>query len=369
MAQFQINFTDPKGFYYEGETVAGNATVVLREEMRFHKLTIKFKGKSYCRWTTGSGDGRKSHWNHEDYFKEKVILLTAASSSNDIWLGPGEYNYPFSFHLPTNLPPTFESARDTGYVRYYMKVAFDMDSILKSDIEAKIPFIVVATPSDLDLRPNLLEPVNDTREKLLCCLCCQSGPIRLRCQLNKQAFYIGEPIIFSVEVDNRETDKDLRKVEAMLVKEVVLISTTSWKERHHFPESSVVLTQGVQARAEESWQNIRLNIPANITPSFENCKCVHVNYQFVVAVDIPSAIDTSVTFPITVANGIQTSQPLVNPPMIHDVPPVQQYGMPSAPSAGMYQQAYPPPIVAQPPPSQPPPPYPVDNLTKDKSAQ
>ena len=357
MAQFLVNFSDPKGFYYPGENVTGSITISLRDEIRFRELTLKFKGKSYCHWTSGTGDNKKSHTNQEEHFKHKIVLLTSLSTSDDMSLGPGEFSYPFIFQLPCNLPPTFESSRHTGYVQYSLKIAFNVNSGLKSDIKAKIPFKVIGTPIDLNQTPRLLEPADAVTEKFLCCLCCRSGPISLRCQINKQAFYIGEPIIFSVELDNKATDRELRKVEATLSKEVMMISSSSWKGRHNFPESSVLLTQSVQPGAEESWHNVRFNIPTNIVPTFENCKCIHVTYAFVVEVDIPNAIDTKVVLPITIANGVQTSQPVIQPPEVQPVPPAgaNLYGMHTAPAGDLYQQTYPPSITMQPPPSQQPP--------------
>lgn len=97
MAQFQIKFTDHKGFYYPGESITGSAIVNLGDEIRLHNLILKFKGKSYCLWTEGTRDGMKFCSNREEYCKQKVILLTSTSSTVEIFLGPGEFNYPFSF--------------------------------------------------------------------------------------------------------------------------------------------------------------------------------------------------------------------------------------------------------------------------------
>ena len=191
-----------------------------------------------------------------------------------------------------------------------------MDSTVKSDKEAKIPFKVVESPIDPNQMPRLLEPTNGLKEKFLCCLCCQSGPIRLRCEINKQAFCIGEAIIFTVELDNKATDRDLRKVEARLLKELVLISSKSRKQTSHCPESSVVLTQGIQPGGEESWHNVQLNIPTDIVSTFENCKCIHVTHVFIVEVEIPNAINAKVVLPIKITNGVHTSQPVTPPPVV-----------------------------------------------------
>ena len=183
-------------------------------------------------------------------------------------------------------------------------------------------------------------------EKFLCCLCCQSGPIQLKCQINKQAFNPGEAIYLNVEVDNTATDTDLRQVKIKLEETVVFISLGISKRRHHRNISSCVVGSGIKGRDQGSWQNVQVNIPTDIVPSFENCKCVHLTYNCVVSVDIPSAIDSKVEFPISIVYSVQATQPPLGTQFFN---PSVAY--PPGPSA--------PPVTMQPEllPSQPPPPY------------
>ncbi|XP_028394255.1 arrestin domain-containing protein 3-like [Dendronephthya gigantea] len=384
MPRFDVNFADPKKFFYPGETIFGDIIVRVDSAVKCKKISLKFKGKSSVRWTTGSGDDRKTHWNNEEYFNNSVTLVTPLPPESEIILQPGDFHYPFQFQLPNNLPPSFEAPFTTGAVLYYMKIKIDVDSWrLKSDIEEKIPFKVVASPVDLNQTRNLLEPATVTEEKFLCCLCCQSGPIRLVGRIQKQAYYLGDQIIFSFEIDNKETDKPLRKIEARLTQKLTLISNTGCTSEDENAKSSVRLSEGLSPRGEESWHDVALNIPTDIIPSFDNCKCMHLEYYFIVNVDIEAAFDPKVLFPIKISSGPQMMQPGEPPFLPGNVLTAPGMGYPSS-TTGVYPPpinpppslgyppptshpqpaGYPSPAVTQQPttwnPDQPPPPYPME---------
>ena len=143
MPRFDVNFADPKTFFYPGEVVIGNIVVKLDSALNCKEISLKFKGKSYVRWTTGSGDKKKIHRNTEEYFKRAIILAAPVPPDSEMTLLPGEFLYPFEFQLPNNLPPSLDASYGTGYIRYYMKIKIDVDSCrLKSDVGEKIPFKV-----------------------------------------------------------------------------------------------------------------------------------------------------------------------------------------------------------------------------------
>lgn len=180
----------------------------------------------------------------------------------------------------------------------------------------------------------MLEPKSEKIEKILCCLCCQSGPISIRAELQKQAFHVGEPLFFSLEIDNRATAKPLRKIEAKVMQRVSFFST-SRKETQEFAISSGILSEGIPPRGEGTWKDMKLDLPDDTVPNFE-CKCMLVEYYFVASVDIESAFDPKVIFPITIVNCVSTIQPgligsengkthadvVVNQPPIGPLPPI-----------------------------------------------
>ena len=207
-------------------------------------------------------------------------------------------------------------------------------------------------PIDFNLTRHLLEPAGSTEEKFLCCLCCQSGPIRLVGEIQKKAYHLGDQIIFSFELDNKETDKPLRKVEARLMQQFTFISNTGRTRETDEVKSSVRLSEGVSPRGEDSWNDVALNIPFDIIPSFNNCKCMHLEYLFVVNVDIESAFDPKVVFPITISSGPQIVQPTFQPPFLpgNVIPPATTPLPAGAPPPAIYPPAtgYPQPVAYPP---------------------
>lgn len=224
---------------------------------------------------------------------------------------------------------------------------------------------------------NMLEPATATEEKFLCCLCCQSGPIRLAGSIQKQAYHLGEQIVFSFELDNKQTDKALRSVEARLMMKFKYFSDFISTREYESAKSSVLLSEGVGPRGEDSWNNVTLNIPTDAMPSFNNCKCMHLNYFFIVNVDIAGAFDPQISFPIVILSSPQAAQPTLQPPSVaidimHSAP-----GVPYPPATNMppggpiplapyppLAEGYPTPTITQQPinwnPDVAPPAYPGD---------
>lgn len=199
-------------------------------------------------------------------------------------------------------------------------------------------FKVAAFPVNLDQMRYLVEPVTITEEKFLCCLCCQSGPIKLIGSIPKQAFTPGEQIQLSFELDNMETDQPLRAIEAKLMAKFKATSNIGVKYENEWAESSVELCNGMAPRNKNTW-NVTLNIPKDTTPNFQNCKCLQLDYYFIVKVDIEAHFDANVSFPITISSGPFSVQPS---PMSIDVSSTAYAPQSILPSA----KGYPPPSLS-----------------------
>jgi hypothetical protein len=130
--------------------------------------------------------------------------------------------------------------------------------------------------------------------------------------IQKRLYHPGEQIVFSVEVDNKETNKTLG-IHAVLLAWYTIFGKSGKKKRSHPKEvADLLLTGSMLERSHEIWKDVTLNIPEDTTTSFQNCKCVHLEYKFTVNVHISSAysFDTKVSLPIVIANGPQNAQPV-----------------------------------------------------------
>lgn len=346
MAECQIYFDNETRAFFPGENITGNVVISVRKRIKFHALVATFKGKSACEWSEGSGENRRSYDNKEKYFEDDCVLIGVSSNSN--FLDPGQFQFPFNFQLPTNIPPSFiyGCLGASVMISYNMRVAFKMKGMMESDIKWMAYLHIMAPLVDPNQMPHLLEPATKVKEKFLCCLCCQSGPIVTRLQLEKQVFYSGEPIVFHAELDNKATNKTLGEVEAKLVKQITLLDgATANTMTFSSTAASAIIAPSINAGGEDTW-NVQLNIDGSPEPTFENCKCVNVTYLFLIEVGIPSGINAKAKLPVTILTRptSSTSQP------IEAMPPVgvQPHDIPGPESSNEHPQYLSTPIVEQP---------------------
>lgn len=64
-----------EGTFSAGDTVVGTASFKLTDETKVKSIVVKVKGEARVHWTEGTGDNRRSHSDHRNYFKEKVYLV------------------------------------------------------------------------------------------------------------------------------------------------------------------------------------------------------------------------------------------------------------------------------------------------------
>lgn len=147
MTRFEVQFTDPKNYFYPGESIAGNIIVLCDEPVTCRRILLTFYGESFSKWTEGSGDSREWHYNTEEYFNTTIILLAPSPPHSNITLSPGNVILPFQIRLPRNLPPSFDVKRYivyVAYVRYLMiiRIQDGISSGRKANIITQIPFQV-----------------------------------------------------------------------------------------------------------------------------------------------------------------------------------------------------------------------------------
>ena len=358
MAQCFINIENPKGFFYPREVIAGHVTAILNEAAKMQKVTLKFIGGSAVRWL---GNDREFHGNNEVYFINGLVLMEPKTPEKYVNFQAGEFRFPFQFQLPPNLPPSTSISVPKNMVKanveYLMKTEISVNNKMTT---ASTAFQVVSSPKDFEEIRDLLEPTSLTEEKNFGCLCCRSGPLRLSANIQKQIYYVGEKIVFSVEVDNRETEKELGIIEAKL-KPVFTFTSDSGDTWVDFGknESSVRLAENMAPCSEKRWNDVTLDIPTHITPSFDDSGCINMSYLFTVKIGTGFASDLRVVFPITVSSRPpnmvqQASQPFpgaILPPSTTDGQP-SMIRLPTSsnnPTVSYTPQKYCPPIVTQQP--------------------
>lgn len=122
---------------------------------------------------------------HDKCFRFSIPFISK-QGSQDLFLEPGEYSYPFQIQLASNLPTSFEGKN--GRIRYSLTSAIDIPWAFD---QHTYKAITVISHVDLNLDPTLRRPYNLCESKTVCCCCCKSGPISATLCLKKTGFVCG----------------------------------------------------------------------------------------------------------------------------------------------------------------------------------
>ncbi|XP_063893634.1 arrestin domain-containing protein 3-like [Helicoverpa armigera] len=135
LCQILINRTDD-GVFRSGQTVTGTLKYSIEKPTRYNSIDISFVGKGRCRWSEGSRKNRRTYSNQEEYFSAYQNLYTP---KGDEMLKPGEFEYPFEFIVPYNIPSSFKDYTCT--IEYKVIVKFAKRKLFSSGdtFETEIP--------------------------------------------------------------------------------------------------------------------------------------------------------------------------------------------------------------------------------------
>ncbi|KAJ8303884.1 hypothetical protein KUTeg_017467, partial [Tegillarca granosa] len=226
------------------------------------------------------------------YFDQRVPVYGKVLGHPDS-LPAGRHTFPFSFLLPPNLPSSFEGAH--GYVRYTVKATIDKP--WKFDHDTKRPFTVICL-LDLNLQPNAASGAQGTNSKMLCCLCCKSGPISGTVRIDRIGYVPGEAICINAETENLSNRKC--DVSARLVMYTTFRATT--KSRTSCTEVARLTHPTLEEGGSDIWSGERMAIPP-VPPSFlVGCNIIDISYILEFVID-PSGPAFKLSIPLEIIIG------------------------------------------------------------------
>ncbi|KAK9886117.1 hypothetical protein WA026_014903 [Henosepilachna vigintioctopunctata] len=356
---------DTPGPYYSGSPIQGNLICTFNDSKKIRGIKIRAYGDEHTEWW-----GTESYYNHVEKRHEtrsvtytgdnnlySMEIMLFGSQNGNTHIGPGRFTYPFSFHLPPNLPSTFENSN--GYIRYTLKGIVDVP--WGTDYEDKIHF-VLASLIDLNNFPlESFQPVSRSDEKTICCWCCAGGEITVNINVNKTAFVPNESVKLYVALTNMSNSN----VEGLQARLVQYIKSSVYSPSHETKTDENTLVEdtwsGVGAHGENNY-DIQLPIPSDIfVPNLDRSTLFEVSYD----IEITAAIsgchsDIDLSFSVNLGHIQHQSQVVGNlastgiiPTSPFVPPPMEGGGYPQPYNGGNYP--YPP--VGQPnapPPEGPP---------------
>ncbi|XP_051876188.1 arrestin domain-containing protein 3-like [Pristis pectinata] len=281
--------------YSCGEWVTGRIVLELTDQTEVKALKIHAKGQAYVHWTesdSSSESNQSRDYTQElRYFKHKHLLIGTESSDEVTVLQSGRHEYPFSLVLPTMppLPSSFKGAH--GHVSYWMTAKLHRPWKLRTKVKE---IFTVFNQIDNNA-PGLLEPLMVTDEKTICCWCCASGPVLLNAKIERKGFIAGDSIQIFAEIENHSSRK--------VVPTAAIFKTITYHAKTKKRSSAELVTkiegEPVLAGQKDSRNVMLLKIPET-PPTLMNCTIIQMEYSIKVSVEIPRAMNLTVSLPIVI---------------------------------------------------------------------
>ncbi|KAF1764849.1 hypothetical protein GCK72_004799 [Caenorhabditis remanei] len=190
MAEPIITFDEPDKKFLPGDKVTGKVTLELAKPMKARSVQIYWMGFSRT-W----GVKFISYPNSKTIFYGTEMVWVAKDGKNE--LPAGKHEYPFSFILPADSPPTFVGLN--GRNEYTVEVVIDRPWRLKKIVDKEF-----CVTKDMKHEFDIWETGYDWEftRKIDSGLIFSSGPITLDVAIPKLAFEPGEKVNIEFKITN-----------------------------------------------------------------------------------------------------------------------------------------------------------------------
>ncbi|CAD6199616.1 unnamed protein product [Caenorhabditis auriculariae] len=367
MDSLRVVFDSPQAVFFPGQSVTGQVVMNTCQSMKARQLKVIVDGRAYTHWTrsesysTTGSDGKSQTQTRSIPYSATVMYASGESilwtSGSGNTLLPGNYNFPFSFVLPLNCPPSYEGLY--GYIRYRVKV--ELDRPWRFDKTANKCFSVIPT-FDLNSIPQarFASITSDSKETGALF---RRGRVSMNVQVPKTGFVPGEILRLYVSINN-ESSKPVTSLRAKLIQRTNYVAyrnsfgghstvhtIVKGSHEHRCEDKTVAKCElKINSSPKNAFQQaVDLRIPA-VVPSFNVCPIISVDYELIVKVETSATFSSTLkahqsiligTVPIqqvtqlfsTVPPPAAAGYPVVNDN--HDAPPPypssSSDGYPSAP--------------------------------------
>ncbi|XP_071481165.1 arrestin domain-containing protein 2-like [Diadema antillarum] len=327
---FHILFTNGKNVYTAKEHVTGEVFIAVSEPTKVKSVELTLRGHAKV---TRSGNLQKPVEQDKarmgqvvnEYLNTK-LQLTAGSATT---LPVGQSRLPFSFLLPEGLPTSFESKH--ARIRYWLEAVI-VRTWFKSKRRTLQGFTII---EHVDInQPELLVPVNESREHHIGCLCRKS--FQASVTLDRKGYCPGETIPVNLEIQNG--------TKRAIQSQMALIQETAYRIKGKtFTDNQQINTMdlGVLPKNQRHCaNNYYIQLPP-IAPSIISCKIITVSYKLQFTVGLTMSKEKVVfDAPFTVGTipyrePPPPQQPLPNSGFTVELPSPMEWPGGFAPSMGM----------------------------------
>jgi len=211
--------------YYPGSEVRGFVQADLKETIKCTGVFVELGCNAHTRLQAVSKDGKRASKKKPELRQSNELLgrvrVQVARVKNGV-VPPGKYQFPFTFHLSEDTPPSVLVNKDYGCfagVTYFLSVHLTTPGS-KTDIQSQYWFRVL-TPS----KPNLREEVRINaalpRFSRMCCV--HGGLVRVDATINKSEFELNEPVQTTIMLSTKSRKTEVQ-VEVFLAERIMIMA-------------------------------------------------------------------------------------------------------------------------------------------------
>jgi hypothetical protein len=241
--------------YLSGSVMAGKFEFKIVDRIRINSVKVFVKGISYCLFK----NGKQNVAGREELLLHTFDFITQEMHGKEFYLESGDYSYPFEIQLPEGLPTTFSVPK--GAIKYSLNAVLDIprsfNKIHNQEFNVCSSFTLerVLAENEEMLRTNHYAE----KSKVYGLFANSSQPVQARLTLNKNAYQVGENILFQVLVDNMSS-KALKKLSVCLVKH------TTFRVEKYVSITSDILCQTdknqlIEPQTQFVWTDGELKVP------------------------------------------------------------------------------------------------------------
>jgi hypothetical protein len=290
--------------FYPGQKIEGKVILHCQKQIKPLKIYLTFTGRASVAWTqTTFGRGEVTYFAKEKYFRVEVDLWVRENGQEQ--LHPGTYEWPFSYKLPLTLPSSCVIEDSHGDIRYWLEAQIDLHTPFRVRYATAQFVFTVLECVDLNLaEEDLTLPRRSEGQKVLCCLCCKSGPLTLAVSTNRGGYCAGENILVTASLENG-TNKQIRVIEATLCRFTTFFARNGTGSTHSSCSAVAKILISSRSPAQEvfEWNQNPLLILA-CPPSSCTCNLIHIQY-FLEFVVMTPAFNSNLCVRIPVVIGTQ----------------------------------------------------------------
>ena len=305
----KVEVTLKNQVFYPGNVIEGVVRVQNGSDIDFTAVRLKLCAKEKVHIVERRTDA-EGRVHKEDFYATNVAykqLLTLAGTMKSQPNGQrhrmpgGTFYYPFSWQLPTNLPPSFSKlvSDDFAEMVYYVKAYVDIPT--GRDAKDKAIFSV--------LRPMPVSqwihraPADVSRNhEVTCCCCIGKGHVQARIFMDRTLISIDrDHLQIFADINNEAGEEPVEGIEFGLHCTIVYRAghkreTNSYRVGHQFLKSGI--PAGGKGLVNGVIQLSRDLLPTITTPNVE------IRYKVTIEINIPYASDPCETFDVLLAQSV-----------------------------------------------------------------